>query len=93
MSQCSNPGLPTHPTMRPWTEYDRVCCGMVLLLAYMISPPWVALLFHTCQAPQWVFHFLTLFYAPLTSACAGLPALDTLYTGYKDLLKPWMLGA
>ncbi|MDB5391864.1 MAG: hypothetical protein JWM11_7510 [Planctomycetaceae bacterium] len=93
MSHSSNPNIPTRPQVRPWTQSERFCCGAVLLMAYVISPPWVMLFFRLIQAPQWVFNLLTLLYAPINSVRLGFPLLDTLYSGYRDLLQPWLFGA
>jgi len=92
MSRLSNPKIPVRKEPRPWTPMDVVFYGTMGLLTYALSPPWVTLLFRVCQSPSGVFYALTCFYAPVTVARQNIPLVDMFYSGYRDLLKPWLFG-
>lgn len=93
MSRSSNPNIPLRKEVRPWTPADVACYGIIGLLAYALSPPWVMLLLKLCDAPGIVLHTATILYAPLTLLRQIFPFLDTVYAGYRELLRPWMLGS
>jgi hypothetical protein len=92
MSRASRTRIVVRREKQPWTEADLVCYSVIGLLAYALSPPWIALFFRLCGAPGRVFYFLDYFYAPITLARRDLPILDCFYFSYRTLLQPWLAG-
>lgn len=90
MSRPYNPTAPVPKEAPPWTPADVATYGMIFILAYILSPPWVMLFFRVVQAPAVFVHTASIFYAPLTLARQTIPHIDMIYSGYRDLLKPWM---
>lgn len=92
MSRSSNPNFPVRKEVRPWTSADVVCYTTIAFLTYILSPPWVMLLLRVCDAPGIVLYTASVLYAPLTLARQSVPFADMIYTGYRELLKPWLFG-
>lgn len=90
MSRLSSQTIPVHKEVRPWTRSDYVFYGVIVFLAYALSPPWVGLFFKLVHAPGWIMVSIRYFYAPIGAACNVFPFLDTMYFGYQQLLKPWL---
>lgn len=92
MSSCTAPYVHPRRVARSWSRAEYLRAGLICLFLYLISPPWVTLFLHLCDAPAGAFYVLTIVYAPITSARLSVPLMDLFYTGYRDLLKPWLAG-